>query len=267
VFLAGVSWFAVFADGGANGDGSPQAAALAANTGSSLSGDGKGTTVAASTVEPVSVKTVSITPDMLKKGLGEGATPAAESEATIKRARWGYRAAETGSARGSALDNAVKSAYAATGAVAAKPWPITAGKVDDAGDTPEEAAAKPEAAAPAEKAPAKSESPAVTMEKVKYRDAVNDHVNMRYGPSSHNGVITVIPKGTTVGVVECNSWCKVDFNGRQGWIFSRYLGDKQAAAAPQGAGNAKPADAAPAAAKPEPDDSSRTQFEKMKENF
>ena len=51
-------------------------------------------------------------------------------------------------------------------------------------------------------------------------------LNIRSGPSPFSGIIGVIPGGTEVaidGCLEAASWCKVDFDGLNGWSSSDYL--------------------------------------------
>lgn len=49
-------------------------------------------------------------------------------------------------------------------------------------------------------------------------------LNMRAGPGTHYAVLDVIPFGEPVAVGRCSgSWCRVDFDGLQGWTSSRYL--------------------------------------------
>ena len=62
----------------------------------------------------------------------------------------------------------------------------------------------------------------------------NGNVNMRTGPGTGYSVITVVPVGTNVFIVEDNGqgWSYVDYNGTQGWVSSSYLGGYAPAAAP-----------------------------------
>ena len=57
---------------------------------------------------------------------------------------------------------------------------------------------------------------------------------MRTGPGTGYSVITVVPVGTNVFIVEDNGqgWSYVDYNGTQGWVSSSYLGGYAPAAAP-----------------------------------
>ena len=51
-------------------------------------------------------------------------------------------------------------------------------------------------------------------------------VHMRSGPSVHHSIVTVIPRGRQVTVLEClraPRWCQVVWRGYRGWVYSRYL--------------------------------------------
>ncbi|MBT9384552.1 DUF1236 domain-containing protein [Pseudooceanicola sp. CBS1P-1] len=51
-------------------------------------------------------------------------------------------------------------------------------------------------------------------------------LNMRAAPGSEAQIVDVIPNNAAVTVEQCAtqlSWCKVDYNGRQGWAYSPYL--------------------------------------------
>ena len=51
----------------------------------------------------------------------------------------------------------------------------------------------------------------------------NASVNLREGPGSSHGVITIIPAGATVDVSACESWCQITYGEYQGWVSSRYI--------------------------------------------
>ncbi len=55
---------------------------------------------------------------------------------------------------------------------------------------------------------------------------VNTAVNMRSGPGSGHGVILVIPGKAAVQLYGCDSWCKVGYDGRTGYIYKSFLGGK-----------------------------------------
>jgi uncharacterized protein YraI len=54
---------------------------------------------------------------------------------------------------------------------------------------------------------------------------------MRTGPSNANPVISVVPTGADVGIVACERWCEVEFNGERGWIHGDYIQTQSAAEA------------------------------------
>jgi uncharacterized protein YraI len=50
------------------------------------------------------------------------------------------------------------------------------------------------------------------------------NVNMRQGPGTQYGVITTIPGGSTVEVINCTGeWCNVQWQGRGGYAIARNL--------------------------------------------
>jgi uncharacterized protein YraI len=49
--------------------------------------------------------------------------------------------------------------------------------------------------------------------------------NLRKGPQTDSEILTLIPKGTTVAVGDCrNRWCRVSWNGQDGYAIGRNLG-------------------------------------------
>ena len=53
---------------------------------------------------------------------------------------------------------------------------------------------------------------------------VTGDVNLRSGPGTHFGVLTVLPGGATVNVVGCASgWCRIAWRGGYGFASSGYL--------------------------------------------
>ena len=49
-------------------------------------------------------------------------------------------------------------------------------------------------------------------------------LNMREQPNKSAGIVTKIPNGTPVGVVdEVSGWKKLDYNGLSGWVMAEYL--------------------------------------------
>jgi hypothetical protein len=57
-------------------------------------------------------------------------------------------------------------------------------------------------------------------------------------------VVGVVPAKATVHVLNCKGWCRISYNGRQGYVFKSFLGGAAAAEA-----SPAPAQTAPA---PEP---------------
>ena len=50
------------------------------------------------------------------------------------------------------------------------------------------------------------------------------NVNLRQGPGTNYGVITTIPGGSTVDVINCSGeWCNVQWQGRGGYAVARNL--------------------------------------------
>lgn len=103
-------------------------------------------------------------------------------------------------------------------------------------DLPEEAptirAAPAERAAPAPAAPPK----------VSRTAQVVSGVNMRSRPRQGASVITVIPARASVGVVDCDQWCHVVYEGREGYVFRDFVqGRARATATPVSARPAAPA--------------------------
>jgi SH3-like domain-containing protein len=46
---------------------------------------------------------------------------------------------------------------------------------------------------------------------------------MRAEAENSAAVLTVVPAGKNVQVVECRGWCEVSYEGRQGFIHQRFL--------------------------------------------
>jgi hypothetical protein len=77
-----------------------------------------------------------------------------------------------------------------------------------------------------------------------YLSAVKSDVRMHSGAGNHTGVVGVVPAKATVHVLNCKGWCRISYNGRQGYVFKSFLGGAAAAEA-----SPAPAQTAPA---PEP---------------
>ncbi|MFU0505525.1 SH3 domain-containing protein [Pseudaminobacter sp. NGMCC 1.201702] len=52
---------------------------------------------------------------------------------------------------------------------------------------------------------------------------VRKAVNMRASPDQDAKVLTVVPAKASVNVIECKSWCKIAFDGREGWVYKTYI--------------------------------------------
>jgi hypothetical protein len=77
-----------------------------------------------------------------------------------------------------------------------------------------------------------------------YLGTVKSGVKMHSGAGNHTGTVGVIPDNATVRVLNCDGWCKVSYNGKQGYIYKSFLGGGSGAAAAKSA--PAPAQAAPA---------------------
>jgi hypothetical protein len=53
--------------------------------------------------------------------------------------------------------------------------------------------------------------------------SVNAPVNMRKGPGAKHGVMMVIPRQAKVGVIDCDQWCKISYEGRTGYIYKSFV--------------------------------------------
>jgi uncharacterized membrane protein YgcG len=51
----------------------------------------------------------------------------------------------------------------------------------------------------------------------------NASVNLREGPGSSHGGVTIFPAGASVDVSACETWCQVTYGDYQGWVSSRYI--------------------------------------------
>jgi hypothetical protein len=52
---------------------------------------------------------------------------------------------------------------------------------------------------------------------------VTSAVNLRATADNNAKVVTVVPAGKNVGVIECKQWCEVSYNDQQGYIHKRFL--------------------------------------------
>jgi hypothetical protein len=50
------------------------------------------------------------------------------------------------------------------------------------------------------------------------------NVNLRQGPGTNFGVVTLIPAGAPIAIAGCNAgWCQVSFQGQTGFIIASSL--------------------------------------------
>lgn len=57
-----------------------------------------------------------------------------------------------------------------------------------------------------------------------YDATVTTDLNMRAGPGTAYSVLDTIPRGALIDAGNCTgNWCRVVFDGRQGWVSGRYL--------------------------------------------
>ncbi|WP_133304728.1 SH3 domain-containing protein [Mesorhizobium sp. DCY119] len=48
-------------------------------------------------------------------------------------------------------------------------------------------------------------------------------VNLRAGPADESKVLRTIPAMATVDIITCKGWCKIAYEGQQGWIYKKFL--------------------------------------------
>jgi hypothetical protein len=99
-----------------------------------------------------------------------------------------------------------------------------------------------------------------------YLSTVHTAVKLHAGPSNGSRSIGVVPSKATVHVLNCQGWCKVSYQGREGYVFKSFLGhgsapvaqkaapEKAAAAKTAAAPQAQAAQSAAKAAAPAPAD-------------
>ncbi len=58
---------------------------------------------------------------------------------------------------------------------------------------------------------------------VKSGARVSEAVNLRASPENDAGVIAVVPAKAAVGVLACDKWCEVTYNGKKGWIYESFV--------------------------------------------
>lgn len=90
--------------------------------------------------------------------------------------------------------------------------------------------AAPELAIPAPEMPLTEEKPAAEKRPAPQRTVrVNDGVNLRARPASGSKVLRVIPERASVGLVGCETWCEVVYDGTRGFVYKSFVGGKRAA--------------------------------------
>ena len=74
--------------------------------------------------------------------------------------------------------------------------------------------------------------------KTKY---VAANLNLRVAPTTQSKVLSVIPRGTTIEIDDCDcAWVPVYYNGNAGYVCARYITDRQPVAKPLAIPVAKP---------------------------
>jgi hypothetical protein len=88
---------------------------------------------------------------------------------------------------------------------------------------PSEIAARPAPRAPEKQADAAPRStPTSTQAKPRTAPVTSD-VNLRAAPDNDADVVTVVPNGKHVRIVECTRWCEVVYGEKQGFIHRRFV--------------------------------------------
>ncbi|MGB3390193.1 MAG: SH3 domain-containing protein [Pseudaminobacter sp.] len=72
---------------------------------------------------------------------------------------------------------------------------------------------------PAEPAASSDDDAAASTRKGQIRTAVN----MRASPDKDAKVLAVVPAKASVSVIECKSWCRIAFDGQEGYVYKRYV--------------------------------------------
>lgn len=147
----------------------------------------------------------------------EASAPQATDVPDIDDPRWGPQPTAAGVAPALAPASGNELAYASEKPALAA---LRQTAADDPTDETETAAIpqprpaietlKPEATAASGRAPASK----VTIAKA---------VNMRARGAKGARVLGVIPRGATVGLVDCDSWCEVIYDGRRGFIYKSFI--------------------------------------------
>ncbi len=62
-----------------------------------------------------------------------------------------------------------------------------------------------------------------TISKAASGSYVTTAVRVRSGPASRTALVGVVPANASVQVLRCGKWCKIAWNGKQGYVFGRYV--------------------------------------------
>lgn len=134
--------------------------------------------------------------------------------------RWGAATATASQAPAAAPAESGELAYAAGNPAAAA---LRRTVVDDPTDDTETAAipsSRPAIEAIEPEPPSVADGPAPTR-----KATIASAVNMRAKGAKGARVLGVIPRGATVGLVECDGWCEVVYEGRRGFVYKSFLDD------------------------------------------
>jgi uncharacterized protein YraI len=70
---------------------------------------------------------------------------------------------------------------------------------------------------------------------------VTADVNQRTGPGVQYSAVRTLPQGTAVELEGCQgSWCRISYNGDDGWIAARYLNQQGSPTTTGGGGSSAP---------------------------
>ena len=71
--------------------------------------------------------------------------------------------------------------------------------------------------------PADTVTAAAPAEAAGRKGTVTKYVNLRAAPDNDAKIIVVVPAKARVGVLSCEQWCEVVFQGRKGWIYKSFV--------------------------------------------
>lgn len=69
----------------------------------------------------------------------------------------------------------------------------------------------------------KTEAAAAADETATRKGRIRTAVNMRASPDKDAKVLAVVPAKASVSVIECKSWCRIAFDGQEGYVYKRYV--------------------------------------------